>query len=116
MSDHTDYSSRLWFGMTRLELVEHLRALARDLETYESQSVERIVTKIDRWAIARRAVPCLVGIATGHPTLGDGQPIFSSELFLLDRTRHVARTFSRFYRLGNEASPGYWENNYSEER
>lgn len=113
MSDHSDYSSRLWFGMTRLELVDHLRALANDIETYEIQSAEQAVTKIDRWAIARRTVPCLVGRPTGHPRLDDGSPIFTSELYFLDRERNVARTFSRWYRLGGEAAPSYCENNYS---
>lgn len=99
--------------MSRLELVEQLRALACDLEKYGRQPPADIATKIERWAIARRTVPCLVGVATGHPKLGDGHPIFSSELYFLDRARGVARTFSRFYRLGSEATPGYWENNYS---
>lgn len=116
MSDHSDRSSLLWFRMTRLELAEHLKVLARDLETYETQSARKEVTKIDRWAIARRAVPCLIGTASGHPKLGDCKPIFTSELYFLDREQKLARTFSRFYELGTEAAPGYWENSYSGDR
>lgn len=109
----SDRSSRLWFGMSRLELAERLRTLADDLDTYGSHCVRPIATKIDSWAVARRTVPCLVGRPTGHPRLDDGSPIFTSELYFLDQERNVARTFSRWYRLGGEAAPGYWENNYS---
>lgn len=101
-----DFSSIAWFHMTRVELALRLRAIADDLDR-GIQSLDG-VTVIDRWCPARRTVPCLIGIATGHPTVKDGHPLFSSELFYLDADRGVARSFSRWYKLGQPVEPEFW--------
>ncbi|WP_422369864.1 DUF6634 family protein [Hoeflea sp.] len=104
----SDYSSTRWFSMTRFQLSDHLRVLSEQLGAAEIPA-GRPITRIDNWALARRAVPCLVGIPTSHPILPDEEPIFTSELFYLDPEKHAARTFSRWYELGKRAEPGFWD-------
>ncbi|MBP2463608.1 MULTISPECIES: hypothetical protein [unclassified Rhizobium] len=107
----SDASSVAWFGMTRVQLIEGLRKLADDLE---QSAISKTIppVRIDQWTVARRVVPCLIGLPTSHPTIADGQPLFSSELYYLDPGRNIARTFSRWYDLGNQAAPNYWEHRY----
>lgn len=52
--------------------------------------------------IGQHQVPCLIGMAEGHPRLGS-KLITTSRLFCVDPNGRWARTFSRFYRL--EAGP-----------
>lgn len=60
---------------------------------------------LDRWQIASRTVPCLIGLSTGHPKLpGKERPIITSDLLLLSETVGLARTGSRWYRLGKKAA------------
>ncbi|MCV3243094.1 DUF6634 family protein [Mesorhizobium sp. ZC-5] len=63
---------------------------------------------LDRWVLAKRGVPCLAGLSTGHSTLvGENRLISTSELWLLSKDRSWARTLSRWYRLGRLAeNPG----------
>lgn len=97
-----------WFGMSRASLVHKLRCLADDLESI-SDDVEALpAVAINNWAIAQRPVPCLMGRTLGHPSIGDGRPALSSELFYLDPERGIARTMSRWYRLGTRVDPDYW--------
>ena len=57
---------------------------------------------LDRWIGAQRAIPCLVGLSSGHPILsGEARPITTSDLWLLSKDRRWARTMSRWYRLGH---------------
>lgn len=107
----SDVSSLAWFGMTRGQLIGQLRQMASELEVPLASATEP-TTYIEQWAVVRRAVPCLIGLPTSHPKLADGKPIVSSELFYLDPCNSIARTFSRWYRLGQQAQPGYWENCY----
>lgn len=107
----SDGSSNAWFGMTRVQLVERLRQLADELDSLPNLD-DKPATRMDRWAVARRMVPCLIGIPTSHPTIPDGDPIFSSELYFLDVERRIARSFSRWYELGDQVDPSYWENRY----
>lgn len=59
---------------------------------------------LDRWILAKRAVPCLAGLSTGHPELtGQNRLINTSDLWLLSKDRSWARTLSRWYRLGRPA-------------
>jgi hypothetical protein len=59
---------------------------------------------LDRWILARRAVPCLAGLSTGHPRLvGENRLIGTSDLWLLSEDHGWARTLSRWYRLGRPA-------------
>jgi hypothetical protein len=56
---------------------------------------------LDRWVEAARLAPCLVGLASGHPTLpGVDRSIATSDLVLISDDREWARTRSRWYRLG----------------
>ncbi|KAB1126136.1 hypothetical protein F4V90_03200 [Neorhizobium galegae] len=107
----SDTSSIAWFGMTRLQLVNRLRLLACELEE-TSIPANHPLTRIDQWTIAQRAVPCLIGVPTSHPTISDGEPLFSSELYFLDPERCIARTFSRWYELGEQAEAAYWNHRY----
>ncbi|MDO1585631.1 hypothetical protein [Rhizobium oryzicola] len=72
--------------------------------------------KIEKWAVARRAVPCLIGLPTSHPNIPDGYPLYTSELFFLDPRLKIARSFSRWYALGDEAEQGYWESRVPDQR
>ncbi|WP_312862228.1 DUF6634 family protein [Rhizobium sp. P32RR-XVIII] len=54
-------------------------------------------------------MPCLIGRPIGHPKVPDGKMACTSELFYLDRERGIARTMSRWYRLGTCVDPGYWD-------
>lgn len=98
-----------WYGMSKASLVDCLRRLADDLE-----NVDRCVeaqapgAAMNSWALGTRAVPCLVGRPLGHPVISDGKPACSSELFYLDADRGIARTMSRWYRLGTRVDPDYW--------
>lgn len=93
--------------MTRIQLVHRLRELADELEI-PSITVNRPTARIDQWTVARRAVPCLIGVPTSHPNISDGEPLYSSELFYLDPQKRIARSFSRWYELGEQADPGHW--------
>lgn len=97
-----------WFGMSRASLIQTLRCLADDLESI-AEDVEALpAVAINSWALAQRPVPCLMGRTLGHPSIDDGRPALSSELFYLDPGRGIARTMSRWYRLGTRVDPDYW--------
>jgi hypothetical protein len=98
-----------WYGTSRDVLIEKLRRLADDLEDID-RCAEAIVPKaaMNSWASGMRSVPCLIGRPTGHPIVSDGKTACSSELFYLDVDRGIARTMSRWYRLGTRVDPEYW--------
>lgn len=83
-----------------------LTSLAADMERILTGALpETIVTEappiLDRWVLAKRAVPCLVGFSTGHPSLvGTNRLITTSDVCLLSDDKAWARTASRWYRLG----------------
>jgi hypothetical protein len=82
-------------------LVARLRDLADDLEGFhEHGHIPEIAVAIEDWVLLRRAVPCLVGTMSGHPTVGDGNAGATTELFVFDTEAGIARTFNRWYRLG----------------
>jgi hypothetical protein len=58
------------------------------------------IVDIKRGGDPLRMIPVLVGSVAGHPQLGDGRTIRTSQLIWLDRNRHWARTWNRVYRLG----------------
>lgn len=98
-----------WFGMSRASLVDCLRRLADDLENVEQCSEAQAPgAAMNSWTLGRRSVPCLIGRPLGHPVIFDGNPACSSELFYLDPERGIARTMSRWYRLGTRVDPDYW--------
>lgn len=62
---------------------------------------------LERWQHASRTVPCLMGLSTGHPKLtGEGRPIITSDLVLFSESAGLARTQSRWYRLGRKIDDG----------
>lgn len=93
----------------RLALAEQLRNLADDIENIE-QCLNRTVpaVAINEWAVVERSVPCLVGRTTGHPGITDNRVACTTELFYLDKERGLARTMSRWYRLGTRVPPDFW--------
>lgn len=93
----------------RARLAVRLRRLADDLENVERslERTERLVL-IKDWAIIKRSVPCLVGRTIGHPDITDNRAACTTELFYLDEERGVARTMSRWYRLGSPMTPDFW--------
>lgn len=59
---------------------------------------------LDNWVQGIRPAPCLLGLATDHPTLpGEGRSIVTSHLVLMSDDGQWARTRSRWYRLGRPA-------------
>ncbi|WP_060563790.1 DUF6634 family protein [Sinorhizobium fredii] len=96
--------------MSPASLAATLRSLADDLEA--SNSIDDVgalpAVAINSWAIVQRPVPCLIGRTLGHPSIGDGRAALSSQLFYLDSEREIARTMSRWYRLGTRVDPDYW--------
>lgn len=59
---------------------------------------------LDHWVMARRSIPCLAGLSSGHPRLvGSGRPIVTSDLWLMSADHSWARTLSRWYQVGRPA-------------
>ena len=57
---------------------------------------------LDDWRYSTRPVVCLEGMSTGHPKRpGARRPIRTSELWLISEEFGWARTYSRWYALGN---------------
>ncbi|MBD9488757.1 DUF6634 family protein [Ensifer sp. ENS11] len=46
---------------------------------------------------------CLSGYVFGHPALGDGREITTSQMMFTDTEVGIARTLNRWYRLGHPA-------------
>jgi hypothetical protein len=82
-----------------------LRALADDLERmtmFQPRQELDEAPVLGGWGIALHGVPVLVGRAVGHPLLGC-RNVYTTELYAIDHAGSWARTFSRFYRLADEA-------------
>ena len=62
-------------------------------------------TVIDCWLPTTRLAPALIGLVTGHPRVGSesAKGTITSEVFAVNTTAGWARTWSRFYRLGDAA-------------
>ena len=52
------------------------------------------------WRGTTRSSPALTGLVFGHPRLADNRPALTTELFAIDIDAGWARSWSRFYRLG----------------
>ena len=52
------------------------------------------------------SVGILEGVVEGHPKLGTGREITTSQVFFIDTGLGVARTLSRWYRLGGFVENG----------
>lgn len=89
--------------------MERLAALVADMDSIRRGVRPEVMAGddapiLDRWVLARRAVPCLAGLSTGHPRLvGENRLIGTSDLWLLSKDHGWARTLSRWYRLGRPA-------------
>lgn len=85
-----------------------LRALAVDLEAaaagdFPDTNALRDAPVLDFWSFGERADLCLLGARGGHPVLGgDGRLTRTSSLYIVDYNLGIARTLSRWYRLGRE--------------
>lgn len=88
------------------ELVSSLRRLADDLEIYGNFGPHAVHTNttISQWAVARRAVPVLIGRMCGHPTISDGHIGITTELIFWSLEHRLARSQNRWYRLSEPAS------------
>jgi len=106
--DGESYSGK-WFGMRRANLVALLRSLANDLESIDAiaTSTEPSV-EMDAWRLGSRQVPCLTGQTQGHASIVDGRTVASSQIFYFDPVEGIARTLSRWYRLGSRADRECW--------
>lgn len=84
------------------ELIEIYRRLANDLEKVGRDGPETIAPEvsISDWIIAKRAVPIMLGTVLGHPTVADGRPAATTEIVYWDEHWQLARTLTRWYRLG----------------
>ncbi|MGQ3038865.1 MAG: DUF6634 family protein [Neoaquamicrobium sediminum] len=91
------------------EMAERLSALAADLRTIAGDQmpeglVQGSVPTLEQWSPAVRPSVCLEGLVGGHPVLvGQDRAIRTSELWYLDEEAGSARTYSRWYRLGQRA-------------
>ncbi|MBY3355156.1 hypothetical protein HFN96_31230 [Rhizobium laguerreae] len=90
----------IYLGDDRRALLARLQALVADLGTTDFPDRRNIPVVMDQWKVGTREVPCLLGNAFAHPNIFDGSPSMSSELFYLDVDGGIARTLSRWYRLG----------------
>ncbi|MGO4117005.1 DUF6634 family protein [Rhizobium leguminosarum] len=103
-------------GSDPASLIARFRQLADDLEDIDKCLAARPRTaSLNSWALGQRTVPCLIGRPIGHPIVSDGRTACSSELVYLDPDRGVARTMSRWYRLGTRVDPEYWGERLREE-
>lgn len=95
----------IYLGDDRQTLIKKLQSLVIDLSAPDFPHVSSIPVMIDKYKVSRREVPCLLGNAFCHPKIIDGHASISSELFYFDPERGIARTMSRWYRLGTPANP-----------
>ncbi len=93
----------LEFEIGRLErLLADLKAMRDGRAPSEQELAQAPI--LDRYLPGTRPVPCLVGEASGHPTLqGIGRLIYTSDLWVHALEAGWARTLSRWYRLGRMA-------------
>lgn len=86
--------------------IQRLRRLVRDLDLIGAgkHPGERELANaptLDNWSLAERRQVSLVGRVHGHPNIADGRQAGTSILLLLAPERGYARTFNRFYKLGD---------------
>lgn len=62
---------------------------------------------LQEWSMSTRQAPCLIGTAYGHPNFGVREfPFTTSELVLFAPDLGLARTRSRWFRLGARLEAG----------
>lgn len=78
-----------------------LRRLSEDWRPSEADLADAV--GLENWMLAIDGeFPVLIGDAVGHPLLGD-QFITTSRVLWISEDRTIARTLSRWYRLGTSA-------------
>jgi len=87
-----------------LFLAHRIHALSADLLAIEAGRLPtarqlREAPLITSWIVGHRPEPILIGDVVGHPGIADG-PAFTSGLYFADPQLGIARTLSRWYRLG----------------
>lgn len=87
-----------------LERIELLRTLSWDLAAIFDGGMPtpdqlREAPLLRDHNFAEHQVACIEGVVIGHPLLGDGRRIKTSQLFCVDPSMRWIRTLSRFYRL-----------------
>lgn len=81
-------------------LADDLRRIAAGELPTEAEL--RAAPIIDHWSLAVRPESCVVGVISGHPSIGEMRPGRTSSIFVYAPNRWV-RTWSRLYRLGVRA-------------
>lgn len=82
-----------------------MRRVLRDLEDLESGALDtaKIMTKaplLEDHRLVLGWCHAMKGIVTGHPLLPDGNEVVTSQLIYMNPDIGLARTLSRWYRLG----------------
>jgi hypothetical protein len=85
-----------------LETAQVLRELSDALAEAAYGNIPKDVASLPalhQWVLATHEVAHLIGYSEDHPVLGD-RPISTSQLFFISEELGLARTMSRWYRLG----------------
>lgn len=94
-----------WLGHQPEALIWRLRSLLADLEVVaKNETFHRPdeAAVLENWTVWRRPVPCLIGRVTGHPDIRTGAAAVTSEIYLIDHQRKLARSLSRWYQLDDQ--------------
>lgn len=85
--------------------INMLRSLADDLESVCEGVLPAVPdVLVNDWFLQYKGTPCIVGKVSGHPIV-KGDYIATTEVFFLSETLGLARTSSRWYRLGRQIDP-----------
>ncbi|WP_137157508.1 DUF6634 family protein [Rhizobium sp. FKL33] len=92
--------------LQREDLAIRLEALAADLRGVGTKGFTLSTSFVDitDWSLAVRPTACLEGFVWDHPTVGT-ERVKTSELYYFDKKAGIARTLSRWYRLGQPYQP-----------
>ncbi|WP_315856710.1 DUF6634 family protein [Rhizobium leguminosarum] len=89
---------------------EDAQRLSADLRSVEAGLVGTLSLDtapiLEAHQMYSRRTACLSGYVFGHPALGDGREITTSQLVYMDTEVGIARTVNRWYRLGHPAGTG----------
>ncbi len=89
---------------------EDTQRLSADLRAVEAGLVRTLsfgtAPILEAHQMYSRRTACLSGYVFGHPSLGDGREIMTSQLMYMDTEVGIARTVNRWYRLGHPAGAG----------
>lgn len=89
------------FAYLSAEDAERLSTDLRSVEAGITQSLSlHSAPVLEAHQMHSRRTACLSGYVFGHPSLGDGSEIMTSQLMYMDTEAGIARTLNRWYRLG----------------